>query len=181
MLDISFICPCSLSKLHSTDLLASPSLSPPAIMCSRGVSNGPWLSFPQPLPFHFLITSPLPSSLEFRQDYPSVIPPSAPSHTSWWRSGMTLRWQEMGICDGHLSLLPSLLLHASLAHYVSRSSLRAHTLGTGHRSFQEPWVWWGNYFPFWSPPAPLPPLTAWLWVDPPLLSLFFAQWESSFC
>lgn len=30
-------------------------------MCSRGVSNGPWHSFPPPLPFHFLITSPLPS------------------------------------------------------------------------------------------------------------------------
>lgn len=52
--------PCSLSNLHSTELLVT--LSPlPAIMCSWGVSNGPWLFFPPPLPFHFLITSPLPS------------------------------------------------------------------------------------------------------------------------
>lgn len=52
--------PCSSSNLHSTELLASLS-PPPAIMCSWGVSNGPWLFYPPPLPFHFLITSPLPS------------------------------------------------------------------------------------------------------------------------
>lgn len=46
--------------LHSTELLASHS-PPPAIMWGWGGSNGPWLSFPPPLPFHFLITSPLPS------------------------------------------------------------------------------------------------------------------------
>lgn len=65
---------------------------------------------------------PCPLSLELSQEYPSVIPSSAPSHTSWRCSGMTPRQQEMGICNGHfsLTLAPSLAPCFSHTLYVSR-------------------------------------------------------------
>lgn len=50
--------------VHVYTLTSTPLAFPsplPAIMCSWGVFSGPWLSFPPPLPSHFLITSPLPS------------------------------------------------------------------------------------------------------------------------
>lgn len=74
---------CLLFHLCSMEMLA-PFSALPAIMCSRGVSNGPWLSFPPPFPFHFLITSP-PALSHWSSDkiIPLLFSPSTPSHTSW--------------------------------------------------------------------------------------------------
>lgn len=115
--------PCSISHLHSTELLVS--LSPlPAIMCSWGGSNGPWLSFPPPLPFHFLITSPLPS-LTGAQTRLSLCYSTFRSVPHFLAA---LRHDPAAAGNGHLqrSFL-SLLLHAALAHHFSRPSLGAHT------------------------------------------------------
>lgn len=91
--------------LHlSPQLLWAPcSLSAP-IMCSWGVSNGPWLSFPPPFPFHFLITSPLPY-LSRAQTRLSLCYFHLPLHPTLPGSSVTPQRQEMGICNTRFSLL----------------------------------------------------------------------------
>lgn len=116
-------------------------------MCSRGVSNGPWCSLPPPFLFHFLITSPLPC-LAGAQKRLSLRYFHLPHHPTLPGYSMTPQQQEMGICSTRFSF-PHSVCFSLLTPF-----LRAHTLGTGHRSFQAPWVWRGNYSPFWSPPAP---------------------------
>ena len=104
------------------------------------------LPFIPPLPFHFLITSPLPSlaGAQTRLSPPLFhlpLLPTLPCGAQAWPRG-DRKWVFATV----ISLpLPSL--------FAPR--LRAHTLGTGHRSLQAPWVCWGNYSPFWSPPSPL--------------------------
>lgn len=51
-----------------------------------------------------------------------IIPPlfHPPLHSTLPGSGMTPQRQEMGICNSHFSLLPCVLVRASLAQYVSR-------------------------------------------------------------
>lgn len=169
--------------VHVYTLTSTPLAFPsplPAIMCSWGVFSGPWLSFPPPLPSHFLITSPLPSltGAQTRLSLRYSTFRSVPHFLA------VLRHDPAVTGNGHLQR-SFLSLAQCLSHTLRLSppptSLQAHTLGTGHRSFQAPWVWWGNYSPLWSPPAPLPLLTARLWVGLPLLYPFFTQWESSLC
>lgn len=114
------------------ELLASFSLLP-AIMCSWSVSIGPWLSFPPPLPFHFLITSPLPSltGAQSRLSLHDSIFCSVPHFLA------VLRRDPTATGNGHFPPPCSM----PLAHTICFSPpplFQVHTLGTGHRSFQAP-------------------------------------------
>lgn len=119
----------SLSRLHSSEALASSSPLP-AITCRWGVSNGPWPPLYSTSPLSFSHNKP--PALSCRSSdkiIPSVIPPSAPSHTSLRCSGMTPWRQEMGICDGHFSPLALPLRSApSSAHTWNGSQITSSTV-----------------------------------------------------
>lgn len=115
--------------------------------------------------------------MQLRQDYPCVISPSAPSHTSWWCSGMTPQQQEMGICNNHFSLACSsrslpfshLITHIRFLPVHTRPHTRAHrqshthTLKAGHFN---PLIVTRQLPPPCSPAVPLPhpPSTILCWT-----------------
>lgn len=104
-------------------------------MCSRGVSNGPWRSLPPPFPFHFLITSPLPS-LTGAQTRLSLRYFHLPLHPTLPGSSMTPQQQEMGICSTRFSLPHSSSEHTHLEqvtdHFEHLECGEAITLPSGH-------------------------------------------------
>lgn len=131
-------------------------------------------------PFHFLITSPLPS-LTRAQTRLSLRYFHLPLHPTLPGSSMTPQRQEMAICNTHFSLwlrgfscamclspLPSERTHLEQVtdHFKHLECGEAITLPSGH------------HHP--SPPThthTLPPLPPRLGESPPLLSSFLAQSE----
>lgn len=115
--------------------MLAPFSALPAIMCSRGVSNGPWLSFPPPFPFHFLITSP-PALSHWSSDkiIPLLFSPSTPSHTSWLKHDpkeagnghLQYSFLSLALCLSCTICLPPPLLPG--AHTWNRSQIISSTL-----------------------------------------------------